>query len=49
MHGTPMDLRHVIRIDNPAARVSYEPIETAAALEDAHGPVIANARHRVSA
>jgi predicted GTPase len=42
--GTPMDLRHVIRIDKPAVRVSYELKEIGTALEDALRPVIANAQ-----
>jgi predicted GTPase len=43
--GTPMDLRHVIRITKPAARATYELEETGEPrLKDQLGSVIARAR-----
>jgi len=43
--GTPMDLRHVIRLDKPVARVSYELRELdGSGLEDALGGAIEHVR-----
>ena len=43
--GTPMDLRHVIRLDKPVARVSYELQELdGSGLEDALGGAIEHVR-----
>ena len=44
--GTPMDLRHVIRITKPTVRVTYRLEETGSPrLRDVLAPVIAEARH----